>query len=191
MGVRETLAWKACEWGLFIAAGLHCESGGRCVLGAMLFDPDGDVVAHSAPPGDGKANARGDDNAGGHAIVLWRSSVGTIGVLAPDWAEVVPDSLPASAGGMVMALPLPTSAVRPRTRAAGLDPKTVSSKLCKRPGVFWALVCPACDSDLADGHPALASSLWSPDGVAIAKADGPEEVTVCVDVPVELTAEAL
>ena len=47
---RENIAWKAREWGVFVAAGLHVRRGDTLQACALLFDPDGDVVARSVAP---------------------------------------------------------------------------------------------------------------------------------------------
>ncbi len=52
VAVRETLAWKAREWGVYIAAGLHSFVDESYVPNTVLFDPDGDVVARSKRLGD-------------------------------------------------------------------------------------------------------------------------------------------
>ena len=45
--VKELIAWKAREWGVFIAAGLHRRSGEDSAPHGVIFDPDGDIVARS------------------------------------------------------------------------------------------------------------------------------------------------
>ncbi|MCO6437669.1 MAG: hypothetical protein J5J06_11315 [Phycisphaerae bacterium] len=46
--VRETISWKAREWGVYVAAGLHAAIADVWAPCAAVFDPDGDVVAATA-----------------------------------------------------------------------------------------------------------------------------------------------
>ncbi len=40
----QSIAAKAREWGVYVASGFGRFIGGECVVGAALFDPDGDAV---------------------------------------------------------------------------------------------------------------------------------------------------
>jgi hypothetical protein len=55
----QSIAGKAREWGVYVAAGMARYANDVCVSGAALFDPDGDTVIRTpAPP-----NARASDDA--------------------------------------------------------------------------------------------------------------------------------
>lgn len=176
--VRETLAWKTREWGLFVAAGLHAHRGDRWVSCAVLFDPDGDIVAMSAPSCDGKD--RSDDQ----SIAVWRSSIGAVGVLEPALAGTGANSVTVPAEGMIIAVPLAssTSSKRRRTALGGLGP--ASEGLANGGSAFWAQVCPAALSGISDDRTEKVSSLCGPDGVEIARAEGSREAVVYAEIPI-------
>lgn len=134
-GIRALLAFKAREWGVYIAAGLHerTEEGyRRC---SVLYDPDGHVVAAAAASGEEEDRTAG-------CMVYWPTPVGMLGVCVTQAGAVcrVPFR---TAGGALVALPLAPSSSGRFRRA---DEKQVESIL-NDPGVrgdaYWAIVSPA------------------------------------------------
>lgn len=69
---KENIAWKAREWGVFVAAGLHVRRGDTLQACALLFDPDGDVVACSVAPARAESIMPAEP---------WPSAVGELAVL--------------------------------------------------------------------------------------------------------------
>ncbi len=49
--IRESIAVKAREWGVYIVAGLHCRVDGLRIPVSVLFDPDGDSLLETDGPG--------------------------------------------------------------------------------------------------------------------------------------------
>ena len=72
-GIAETIAWKAREWGVFIAAGLHVWEDERVVPCAVLFDADGDIVRRNGCATDATATNT--------PVEFWHTAVGDIGVV--------------------------------------------------------------------------------------------------------------
>ncbi|MBU0716615.1 MAG: hypothetical protein KJ749_00060, partial [Planctomycetes bacterium] len=134
--VSETIMWKAREWGVFIAVGLHSNEGNAAPLRTVVIDPDGDVVAQASGRRD---SGDADELAAGS---IWRSTLGDIGAVSPGPG-------PSSAGlgngghGLLWVWPAPvlTSAKQRRIH----EEAVTRMRRGKSGGdtVFWCVVLPA------------------------------------------------
>lgn len=70
---RALLAWKAREWGVYLACGLHEPLGRRNLRYAALFDPDGDLLCRAPLRPIGETDE----------LVMVRTPIGWLGVLGP------------------------------------------------------------------------------------------------------------
>lgn len=178
VSVRETLAWKAREWGVYVAAGVHEEHGADWVPCAVLFDPDGDYVAGSATGG-----GRTEQHAGG-TLAIWSSSVGEIAVVEPTTADVATRTDHPAAGGIVIAVPVADDLVSGESaqpvplRSAAVDSLSTGGD------VFWACACGAAPSDESGSAIPTTSRLVGQDGGIIAEAEGAGEAFVFAEIPV-------
>ena len=73
---REAVACKAREWGIFVAVGLHLRENGESKPAAVLFDPDGDIVACSSDAASGPSQTHESPSP-----CVWSSPSGSITVL--------------------------------------------------------------------------------------------------------------
>ena len=172
--IREAIAFKAREWGIYIAVGLHTRGPDGYNHSAVLLDPDGDAAAdHEAvveSEGDGFANAR------------WRSTVGDIEVCAIEVEADTPAIEDVPSRGLLVAVPLrPGANVKPTatgahwaivrsagpakgrgkkssplTRFVGPDGKEGRSAKSAKEEVVWANIAlrPASSKERADEQPA-------------------------------------
>jgi hypothetical protein len=158
--VREAIALKAREWGIYIAVGLHarCPDGYR--HSAVLFDPDADVVAmHEA----------GDECAAeGCRDVRWCCSVGDIEVRAVEGLVEVSSLERVPSCGLVVAAPLP----------AHTDVKPTAT------GAYWAIVRSAGPASRRSKTAAPTSRFVNPDGKEGPAADPVKEDVVVSSVAV-------
>ena len=130
--VRSALAAKAREWGVYIAAGLHDRREGPPEHRAVLFDPDGDIVARSPELRRG-AGARDP-----RLPAIWPTAVGCIGVTcstlnAPE--GVLPG---AEGGGILFVWPRLPGATTLDKRKATTELKALRSRAERRRGAYWA-----------------------------------------------------
>jgi hypothetical protein len=178
VGVRETIAFKAREWGVYVAAGLHEPRGDARAPVAVLFDPDGDIVARSASP-DG-----GEDDGSPQAVGLWRSPVGDIGVVEPTIAGALTDSVTARERTGIIAMPLPASSTARWRRAVDANLASLRGEPVTGSKSFWAVVCPAGASDEPQSEGSRITFLRDPGGAVLASASSVDETMVSVEVPI-------
>lgn len=106
---KENIAWKAREWGIFIAAGLHLRRGDTLQRCALLFDPDGDVVARSVAPAEAEAIMPAEP---------WPSVVGELAVLEVTIASPLSERVTVKKRGVMIAMPTSANLTGKRRRAA-------------------------------------------------------------------------
>ena len=188
-GFREAIAHQAREWGVYIAAGLHHSPANGSEVGALLFDPDGDLVALTA-----LGAARGEEPV--PQVALYTSPVGTLGVSlgviielsdAPEPAEPGAPIAPAPTGALI-AVPIATTTTARKTRA---DERFVAALLGRedaRVGAYWAVVCPAGAPAAPWSTGTAATFICGPDGRVIAEATGLNETMVLADLDLELAS---
>lgn len=175
-GVLESIAWKAREWGVLVAAGLHVSHEETFVPCAALFDADGDIVARSAA-----AASRARSEAGAPAET-WSSSVGDVGVLDPSVAGSGEERITTGVGGTLIAVPVCSAASGARRRAAEANIARLRQKPGPGRGLYWAVVT-ASGSPWANDAGGPGTFVTGPDGVLLASASDPGETIVYVDVP--------
>ena len=129
----ETVAWKAREWGVYIAAGLCVKEIEAIRPRSFLFDPDGDVVARTGAVSYRESGAY-------QGLGCWFSSpVGRIGVVDPQTIKAFIDSTNdgRKEGFVAYPLPSPKTAVERRFVASTIQ----SIRSCTDPtlGVFWGV----------------------------------------------------
>jgi len=169
--VKETIAAQAREWGVFIAAGLHKRAVGGLRPWAVLFDPDGDVVAQDS---GALRSAQAEPDA---AIEIWSSAVGNLGVVEPS-ARTIGQGL-AAARGAFLAVPARIADLTggPASLLASTD-----KSLPAEDGIYWGVVVPADRNALVQGGRPVTTFLRGPEGSIIALADTAEETIVHADV---------
>jgi len=184
-GVRETLAWKAREWGLFVAAGLHKRQNGGWATITALFDPDGDIAASS-----GGAGPTIPDERTVEGVPVWHSSVGTIGVFTRAPGDDSECRVVAPAGGLVVVSPI--VAVETLEGPEALDAKRegMDQNVQLEGNVFCALVFPAGPASAGRGEANGVSCLLGPGGDVVARAEGQDEEIICAEIPIEPAKEA-
>ena len=184
-GLRETLAWKARDWGLFVAAGLHRRHNGGWAGVTALFDPDGDIAASCSG-----ARPTVQDERIVEGVPVWHSSVGTIGVFT--WARCDDSEcrVVAPAGGLVVVSPIVMS--DPLEGPAALDVKRegLDQNIYLEGNVFWALVSAAEPANAGRGRTNGVSCLLGPGGAVVAKARGQDEEIICAEISIEPAKEA-
>jgi len=174
-GCCEALAAQAREWGVFIAAGMGIADADDGGLQALLFDPDGDVLAR----------ATSEDLTSSGACPSWAgTALGTVGVALPLAAKTQP-SVPA---GALIAVPVAAASGRRRAR---VDERFVSALLGEvdsRLGAYWALVTPAGTAAEPWEAEVPGTFLCDPEGMVLARADTTDEIVVFADVPLVVAA---
>lgn len=178
-GVKESIAWKAREWGVFIAAGLHLASGGAIVACGTLFDPDGDVVGRSLAP----ASARKTEAE--MPARPWASVVGAIGVVEPTLDGPLGKRIQVGEKGAVIAVPVHYSLRTAKRRMAEANLVSLRERPGTGRGLYWVVVAPAAGRYATTAGNGSASFLSGPDGVVMASASGTGETFVFANVPLE------
>lgn len=176
---RESLAFEARDWGLYIAAGLHDRVEGSWLPASVLFDPDGDVVA-SAP---GKIGP--DQEMAPTDIAFWSCVTGRMGVCAPS-VSVASDEIAAGlqSGGVVAVPTTPTvTGKRRQVDQANLDRLRDEPALLDR--AYWAVVTSARTKDEPADHAGESTFLMGAGGRVLAAADTAFETIVYADLPLE------
>jgi predicted amidohydrolase len=170
--VAETIAWKAREWGVFIAAGLHVHSGETFVPCAVVFDADGDIVARSR-------YATGTDGTATDApTALWHSALGDIGVAGRP--PEVPDAGDTLAGeqGAFVAWPVTAPTAKER-RLCDVGAAALGKGLSVTRGAYWGVVT-AAHSWSRDDH--RRTFVCNPEGKIMAYADSEGETIVFAEI---------
>lgn len=168
--VSEAIAHEAREWGVFIAAGLHDESGPQ----ALLFDADGDVAARSR---HGRRAEREPEEAG---FAFYNSPYGAMGVVEPSLTTLAQVDASKLVPELIVAVPVSTN----RKKLSAAEKKNMETFLKpKSPEIgaaHWAVVLSAQGKKAKQ---IARSTLWGPGGSSLASAKGFGEEIVYVDVP--------
>ena len=180
--IKENLAQKAREWGVFIAAGLHGRHEEKWVPCAVLFDPDGDVVARSAAP------ATGGEAESGARIELWTSAIGDLGVFEPTIGGPRREQVVVNEWGAVIAVPLVASLSGRRKDAAVGSVAALYSDPAASCGAYWAVVTAADEPRSSKGGSERRTFLRAPNGTIIACTDNDKETIVVAEVPIRPAA---
>jgi len=177
-GVKEYLAWKARDWGVFIAAGLHVRHGDTWEPCAVLFDPDGDVVAHSSSPDGDKStqSVRG--------IEMWASDIGDLGVFEPSIVESLPEHTEIGKRGAVIAVPTVASLAGKRGRNVDADVALLQSGATVSYYAYWAVVAEAGAKGAPGDGSGPGTFLRAPNGTILASADSPYKAIVVAEAPI-------
>lgn len=174
--VRETIAWEARDWGVYIAVGLHRLRDDTLVPWAALFDPDGDLAAQDP--------AHAENTSGASRIEMWQTAVGSLGVVQPSLGGSLADRLGTVEEGAFIAVPfsVPDPGSRqPRGPMAGLPPRRGGPEV--RAGVFRGVVAPAGYNFTASGEQGWRTGVYDSEGNAVVTADNAEEAIVHAEVP--------
>lgn len=167
--VRETLAWKAREWGVYIAAGLHARSEDGWAPCGVLFDPDGDIVAATGEL------LIADEGASPAMPRAWQTPFGAVGVW--DWRMV--DQSPSPAAELVVRIvpwPAPIAVTQARKWEMAAERESQG---------YWAMVCPASGKGGGRSNPLRTGLYRGGLRVVAASGDGPE--ITWAEVPSEAT----
>jgi len=180
-GMREAIALEAKDWGIYIAAGLHRNLGGRWVPDAVLLDADGDVVA-AAQEIDFKQEPVSKQSSGGTAVLhesrigVWPGILGAIGITTE---RMLLDRFDVSdwfpRGGLLV-VPLGEAADGAAAREAA---ETIARR---RPGLSIAVVGQA-HGDRESGKPH--SFVMGAEGEWLTSIDPDREQTVFLELNVE------
>lgn len=175
-GVVEGLAHKAREWGVWLAAGVHARDEEQWRPGAVLFDPDGDVVLRcGAPPIH--AGAAEEETS-----VLWHSSIGDFGLLEPSATSRPWEQVAAGPGGALIVVPVgrQKNGRLPRSTAATVEFMRTGS--ITGTGAHWAVVSPA---QKGGARGPSASFVRAPDGTLLACSASDDETIFFAEIPLE------
>ncbi|UCC30391.1 MAG: hypothetical protein JSU86_19595 [Phycisphaerales bacterium] len=177
-GATEYLAWKARDWGVFIAAGSHVRHGDTREPCAVLFDPDGDAVARSSSLyGEEFAQSIG-------GAELWASDIGDLGVFEPSITSPLPEYTETGNRCAVIAVPTMTSLAGKPGRNVEANITSLQSDATVGRYAYWAVVTEAgAKRSPGDGN-GPGTFLRAPTGKILASADGPEEAVVVAEVPI-------
>lgn len=174
-GFCEALAAQAREWGVFIAAGMGAANADEGGAQALLFDPDGDVLARAAI----------EERSSSDACPSWaNTALGVVGVALPSVSKTEP---PVPAGAMI-AVPIIAASAK---RRASADERFVSALLGAdngRQGAYWAVVTPAGPAAEPWEAKVPGTFLCDPEGKVWARADTTDEIVVLADVPLVVAA---
>lgn len=175
-GVKESIAFKAREWGVFIAAGVHLAHGHALEPCAVLFDPDGDIVVRSV------ASVAGVRSESIRPVEPWSSAIGDVGVLEPTITGPLEERVRVSEQGAMIAVPVCRSAMGRMQRTVDANMALLRNGATTGHGIYWAVVAAAGDEDMPTGESVLTTFLRGPDGAVLAAASGPDETIVYADV---------
>lgn len=179
-GIAQTIAWKAREWGVFIAAGLHLRLGKDRTPHAVIFDPDGDIVARSGTRGI----TEGQQATG--LAELWSSPVGSMGVVSPPLDVPAVGCILEEHSGMLLACPLGTAGTIGQRRAQEAFLSALSQEPPSTGGAYWAVVAPATPTETGPR-----SFACDPAGRVLVSAAGPNEEILYAEIPLLSVPPAL
>lgn len=167
--VREAIASKAREWGVFIAAGLHVGERGAFRHAVLLFDPDADTLLSTA---NGTAEAAQSVSSGASTTA---TAVGTIGVCDP--REPTAASAPVANAVPPAVIAISCTAPSTNRKAGQTAAATPGWPGGLPPGQMWAVVVPACESAARDASAVPTSFVTRADGsILVAASDGRETI---------------
>jgi len=176
--VRETIAFKAREWGVYIAAGFHVQRDDVWVPSAVLFDPDADVVAIGVQQTDNDAESA-------PPALFWSCALGRIGVFEPSASSLPPDVDSLGTEGAFIALPTGLAMTTKRRRAGKENVASLRDDSSVRGGAYWGVVSPAGAQKGSPDMNGPATFVCAPKGKLLAAADTVEETIVFADVPLD------
>lgn len=172
-GVRASLAYKAREWGVFLAAGLHVRAGGALHHAACLFDPDGDLAAiHTTESWGAEAGKE-------WTINVVPSGAGALAVIESG-SDVDFKLAPSSRYIRSICLLCPSTRKIENRLATGTN-CTVGADV----DVYRAVVFPAADSSPARGAASALSLVTDHTGHVIARTESTDETIVYANVPIK------
>ena len=164
------LAAEAREWGVFIAAGMGevAEDGGGPP--ALLFDPDGDVLAQVTLSASAATNT----------CPSWATTaLGVVGLALPAaWA-----GQPPAPAGALIAMPIAAALAQRRARTDGRVASALLNDEQGRQDTYWALVAPAGPAAKSGEAQVSGTFLCDPGGAVLAQADTTDEIVVFAEVP--------
>ena len=167
-GFGQSLASKAREWGVYVAAGFHQVVDGVPVGSAVLYDPDGDVVVRCC---------RGASPCAGATPTSF--GVWAVGLGSDRWDQEAVATGLAGAGVRLIAVPAlqaDTGVCCLASRGADLS-KVLKAYTCVAVGV------PAADAT-GDGSEAP-SQVWGRDGAPLAQRSVSASGIVVAEIPLE------
>ncbi len=173
---KENIAWKAREWGVFIAAGLHVRRGDTLQPHALLFDPDGDVVARSLAPAEAEAIMPTEP---------WPSAVGELAVREVTMAGSSNEWATVKERRVMIALPTSSSLTGKRRRAADANLTKLRNDPDVGCGAYWAVVVEAEKAEMPKDENRLTTCLYGPKGTILVSADTAREMILYAEVPIE------
>ena len=131
--VAETIAWKAREWGVYIAAGLNVVESETNIFRSFLFDPDGDIVART---GAGVSDAQSADQ----DLRSWfPSPEGRLGLVDPQTAAAATCSTDLGCEGGFLAYPLPSPRTPAQRRAVASTLESLRAGASDTLGTYWGV----------------------------------------------------
>ena len=178
-GIRANLAWKAREWGVFIAAGSHVRRAENLVPCALLFDADGDIVVQSIAPADS------EDVEQVVPVEPWPSAVGRIAVLEPTVGTPLADCVADGGPGTLIAMPVSAALTGKRRRNADANIALLRADPDADRAAYWAVVSEASQPGLPQGDNEPLTFLRTPGGRILASAADRDETLMQVDVRIE------
>lgn len=177
-GVRESLAWLAREWGVYIAAGLHAEHEGVWEPCAVLLDPDGDVVAAS----EGRRDDAPKDVQISSPAALCVCPTGNLGVFEPTSPGPLTERIGSDECAAVFAVPVAGILTARQRRAVEANLSNLCDGSAQSRNVYLAVVTEAGKPVGTQADRERFTFLLSPGGEIVAEAGSPEETIVRANV---------
>ncbi|UCF32824.1 MAG: hypothetical protein JSV78_10870 [Phycisphaerales bacterium] len=174
---REGLAYKARDWGVYIAAGMHrIDSGGVLTPVSVLFDPDGDVVARTTARADALATQSY------RPVACWPTAIGMLGICDPEGFRETQTTANEAVKNALVSLPLPRLTAATERRRAQIIVEAFAKNAPDQKDSWWAVVVPADDGGGRSKAPDVLSFVSGPDGSTLAKAESMEETILYAEV---------
>lgn len=172
----ESLAARAREWGIFIAAGLHRARHGGVAEGAALFDPDGDVVLECwADPSN--------DSAGSDPTTTWAET--SLGRLALRYGMRTDAACDSASPGSDTTLMIAWLEVIASTGARSLTDQQATQRcraLAQRAATVVCAVFPPTDGSVVESAVGM-TVVCKPDDESIAIAGRDVDEMTIVELP--------
>jgi predicted amidohydrolase len=174
---REGLAYKARDWGIYIAAGMHRIDGEDALTPvSVLFDPDGDVVAQTTARADALATQSY------RAVSCWPTAIGRLGICDPEGFKETQRTARDAVKDALVSLPLPRLTTAAERRRAQVIAEAFAGNAPDQKNSWWAVVAPADAGVRRAKAPGVRSFVSAPDGSLVAKAESMEETVLYAEV---------
>lgn len=181
LGLREGIAAKAKEWGIFIAAGLHERVEGDYGLSAVMFDPDGDLICRAGDP-------TLDVNPLEPVPVQTSTVAGDFGVFEPSASAPLEGAFTVEPRGAFVALPLGLSKLAKMRRVGESNLEAIRNVRSARGGAHWGVVRAFKPGQGEAATKRVGAFVCDPEGKVLASAPCGEPCQLFAEVAIEPAA---